>query len=70
MNEIMGSIEKQYRLKEAAEISGQSIPTLRRKIRSREIGYARSGKIITIPASELARMIGVFVPPKPGDRTR
>ena len=56
-------IEKQYRLAEAAGLSGRSIHTLRRKIRLREIGYTRNGRIITIPASELARLIGAFVPP-------
>lgn len=56
-------IEKQYPLQEASEVSGKSISTLRRKIRLREIGYRRNGKLITIPASELMRLIGDYVPP-------
>ena len=56
-------IEKQYRLDEASALTGKSIQTIRRKIRLREIGYQRNGKIITIPASELASFMGKYFPP-------
>jgi hypothetical protein len=63
MSNMVGSIERQYRLKDAAVLSGRSVATLRRKIRLRELGYRRNGKLITIPASEVDRLIGAYRPP-------
>jgi hypothetical protein len=51
-------LEKQYRLPEASQLSGYSVAALRKKISRREIGYRKTGRIITVPASELARFLG------------
>lgn len=63
MASLLKGIEKQYRLDEAAVLTGKSISTIRRKIRLRELGYWRNGKLITIPASELTRFMGDYVAP-------
>ncbi len=55
-------LEKQYRLHEASEVCGYSVAALRKKIFRRELGYIKTGRIITIPESELARLLGEFRP--------
>lgn len=52
------SIETHYRLLEAGRISGYSVASLRRKIRLGEIGFVKTGRIVTIPESELLKMLG------------
>lgn len=54
--------EKQYRLPAAAELTGYSVSALRKKILRRELGYRKTGRIITVPAGELAKLLGEFRP--------
>jgi len=61
------SLEKQYRLSEASKVSGYSIAALRKKILRREIGHRKTGRIVTIPESELSRILGEYrAPVQPG----
>ena len=57
------SLEKQYRLPDASRASGYSVAALRKKILRREIGYRKTGRIITIPEGELSRLLGEYRPP-------
>ena len=57
------SLERQYRLQEAARLTGYSVAALRKKILRREIGHRKTGRIVTIPASDLQRMLGDYRPP-------
>ncbi len=56
-------IEKHYRPIEVAELTGLALATIRRRILRREIGYAKAGRAILIPASEVARLLGDYKPP-------
>jgi hypothetical protein len=51
-------LERQYRLTEAATLTGYTVAGLRKKIRRRELGYRKTGRIITIPASDIAQLLG------------
>jgi excisionase family DNA binding protein len=55
---LIQSIERHIRVEEFANRSGYSIPTIRKKISRREIAYRKVGRIITIPESELVRLLG------------
>lgn len=57
------SLEKQYRLPDASRASGYSVAALRKKIMRREIGYRKTGRIITIPEGELTRLLGEYRQP-------
>ena len=57
------SLERQYRLHEAAERTGYSVAALRKKIWNKEIGSVKTNRIVTIPESELKRLIGTYRPP-------
>ena len=57
------SLEKQYRLSEASRVTGYSVAALRKKIRAKDLGYRKTGRIITVPESELSRLLGEFRPP-------
>lgn len=52
-----------YRLDEASRLSGYKVTALRKKIQRREIGYRRTGRIITIPQDEMIRLLGTYHPP-------
>ena len=56
------TLEKQYRLDEAAEVSGYKVAALRKKISRRELGSVKTGRIVTIPESELQKLLGEFRP--------
>lgn len=68
MKEMLRVLEKQYRLPEAADLSGYSIAALRKKVLRREIGYRKTGRIITIPESSLHQLLGEYRPPIPEAR--
>ena len=57
--------EKQYRLPEVERATGYTISSLRQKILRRQLGYrkSKSGRIITIPESEVTRLMGEYRPP-------
>jgi hypothetical protein len=57
------TLEKQFRLPEVSRLSGYSIAALRKKILRREIGFRKSGRIVTVPESEVARLLGEYRPP-------
>lgn len=54
------TIERHIRVEEFANRSGYAIPTIRKKIASREIAYRKVGRIITIPESELVKLMGAL----------
>jgi hypothetical protein len=56
-------IEKHYRLAVVSDLSGYSVAALRKKILRREIGFRKHTRIITIPESEVARVLGEYRPP-------
>ncbi|MBS0183607.1 MAG: hypothetical protein JSS39_14530 [Nitrospira sp.] len=62
------SLERQYRLAEAEKLSGYSVAALRKKIARRELGYRKTGRIITVGESDLARLLGEHRPPVSIDR--
>ena len=60
---ITDSPERDFRLDEFSRLSGYRVSTLRAKIRKREIGYRKIGRIIVIPQSELERLRENYLPP-------
>ena len=56
-------LERQYRLQEAARLSGYSVGALRKKIAQRQLGHRKTGRIITVGESDLARLLGEHRPP-------
>lgn len=56
-------LEKQFRLHEASELSGHSVASLRKKIARRELGSFKVGRLVTVPQSELRRLLGDYRPP-------
>lgn len=52
------AFERHIRVEEFAHRSGYAIPTIRKKLAQGEIAYRRAGRIIAIPESELARLMG------------
>jgi hypothetical protein len=63
MTAILQNLERQYRLPEASRLSGYSVAALRKKIHRRELGYRKTGRIITVSASDLALLLGEHHPP-------
>lgn len=57
------ALEKQYRLNEAGRVTGYSVAALRKKIANREVGHRKTGRIVTIPESELNRILGEYQEP-------
>ena len=51
-------LEKQYRLHEAAEISGYKVSTLRTKIYRKELGSRRMGRLVVVPERDLKKFLG------------
>jgi excisionase family DNA binding protein len=67
----MDKVERHLRVEEFAHLCGYSIATIRKKIARREIGYRKCGRIIAIPESEVARILGTYRAPVPvGQPTR
>lgn len=54
--------ERHMRVDEFAERTGYKIPTVRKKLLRREISYRKVGRIVLIPESELARLLGDLRP--------
>lgn len=50
--------ERQLRVSEFAERIGYKPSTIRKKLLRREIDYRKVGRIIVIPESEVARLLG------------
>ena len=53
--------ERHMRVAEFADRSGYAIATIRKKISRRQIAHRKVGRIITIPESELSKMLGELV---------
>jgi hypothetical protein len=51
-------LEREYRLHEASALSGYKPSTLRKKIYKKELGSMKRGRIVTIPESELRKLLG------------
>lgn len=65
------AIERHLRVEEFARLTGYRIPTIRKKLHRREIGYRKVGRIIAIPESEVERLLGQLRPViKEGDVLR
>ena len=58
----MAKLEKQYRLPEVSELTGYSVHSLRKKIVKKQLGFRKTGRIITIPESEIGKILGEFSP--------
>jgi len=54
--------EQMLRVDEVAKMTGYKICTIRKKIMRREIDYHKVGRIITIPESEVSRLLSDFRP--------
>ena len=52
------AFERHIRVQEFAHRSGYAIPTIRKKIANGEILFRKVGRILAIPESELARLMG------------
>ena len=50
-------LERNFRLPEVSELTGYSVSSLRRKVRLREIGSRKIGRIVCVPASEIKRLL-------------
>jgi excisionase family DNA binding protein len=55
-------LERHLRVDEFARITGYKVPTIRKKLNKREIGYRKVGRIIAIPESEVERLLGQLRP--------
>jgi len=55
-------IEKHLRIHEVSSLTGYSIATIRKKVLRREIGFRKVNRIISIPESEVVRLLGTFQP--------
>jgi hypothetical protein len=51
-------MERHIRIDEFAHRSGYKVATIRKKIARREIAYRKAGRIVTIPESELSKILG------------
>ena len=63
--------ERGLRVDEAVQRLGYKDATIRKKLRRRELGYYKVGRIILIPESEVERLRGDYHPPiLTGEATR
>ena len=63
--------ERGLRVDEAVQRTGYKDATIRKKLRRRELGYYKVGRIILIPESEVERLLGAYHPPiLTGEATR
>jgi len=61
-------LEPNYRLSDLTRITGHTVASLRKKIRRRELGYMKVGRIVVVPESEVKRLIGDYRPPIDGTK--
>ena len=63
--------ERGLRIDEVAQRTGYKEATIRKKVRRRELGYRKVGRIISIPESEVERLMGDYhAPMLTGEATR
>ena len=63
--------ERMLRIDEVAQRTGYKEATIRKKIRRRELGYHKVGRIISIPEAEVERLTSDYHPPiLTGEATR
>jgi hypothetical protein len=58
-----GFVEKHYRVAEVAELTGLAVATIRKRIARREVGFSKGVRAITIPESEVRKLLGVYHQP-------
>ena len=56
-------LERNYRLNDLSTITGYTVGAIRKKIRRRELGYRKIGRIVVVPESEVKRLLGEYRPP-------
>ncbi len=56
-------MERNLRINEVADLLGYKTATIRKKLLRGEIGFFKIGRIVAIPPSEVARLLGRFHPP-------
>ena len=54
--------ERHLRVGEVARITGYSVASVRKKLNRREIAYRKIGRIVSIPESEVSRLLGDLRP--------
>ena len=54
--------ERHLRVEEVARITGYSVASVRKKLNRREIAYRKIGRIVSIPESEVSRLLGDLRP--------
>lgn len=54
-------MERHYRVSEVAEMTGLAMATIRKKLARREVGYRKGARALTIPESEVTKLMGVYV---------
>jgi excisionase family DNA binding protein len=63
------SVERHYRVSEAAELLGLKESTLRKWFLLRKCGYRKIGAAVRVPESEIKRLLnGNYVPARPEAR--
>ena len=62
MEQIKLAVERHFRVAEVAELSGLAVGSIRRKLARRELGFRKAGRAVLIPESEVARLLGTYVP--------
>jgi hypothetical protein len=55
-------MERHYRVKEVSEMTGLSVPTIRKRLVRREVGYRKSVRAVMIPESEVRKLLGEHRP--------
>ena len=63
-------LERNYRLNDLSTITGYTVGAIRKKIRRRELGYRKIGRIVVVPESEVKRLLGEYRPPRSGSESR
>lgn len=63
-------MERHYRVSEVAEMTGLATATIRKKLGRREVAYRKGARAVTIPESEVNKLMGIYVSAQTADATR
>lgn len=61
-------LERNYRLSDLSTITGYTVAAIRKKIRRRELGYRKIGRIVVVPESEVKQREGARLVERPCHR--